>query len=1259
MNNLDYIFLNNKIQELMRVSFKKLRFFALLYIAIHFFLITLSSVEASELGKFKPLTLQTSGLRISGGIEVDKYGNIYVLDSGSTCVRKFKADGTKLISFCTGDPGKQLGGIAVDASGNIYVSSRIEHIIYKLNSGGTLIKQWGSEGTGNGQFKYPRGIAIDDTGNVYVADSVNNRIQKFAADGTYITQFGQMGYPADIALDKAGNMYITNTFPYSVKKLRSDGTDLSYGWKNNFNLPEGIAVDPNGNIYVADKNNGRIQKFTSDGEYLAQWGAESSLDGKFIFPSQLAIDTAGNLYVIEGEALNQRVQKMTPLPSDANLSSLKIGTFTIPLSSNNQVTVGNDVSMLTITATALDPLAAINIEGKLSSTGTLSYQTNLDVGSNIIPIVVTAQDGRTKKTYTLTVVRLTSTDASLKALTINHGTLSPAFSANQEMYTVQVEHAVSSIQITASPTNDGAKVAVNNKTSSETVELVVGETTIPIVVTAQDGKTQKTYTLTVTRVLSEDATLKNLTVSEGTLNPAFSANEENYMVQVGNDVTTLEIAASTTDSQASMTINGNVTTSETIALVAGQPTTIPIVVTAQDGKTQKTYTLTVTRVLSEDATLKNLTVSEGTLNPAFSANEENYMVQVGNDVTTLDIAASTTDSQASMTINGNVTTSETIALVAGQPTTIPIVVTAQDGKTQKTYTLTVTRALSEDATLQKLSVSEGILSPVFKADEENYTLQVEHNVTMLDVEAVTTNSEASVTINGKHTALDSIELLVGQAKTVSIVVTAPDGKTQKTYTLTVARAPSSDVTLQTLTVDQGILNPSFQPTINRYTIQPDLATSTIQVTALPTNVDASVMINGKTTTTDTITIIAGETMTIPIIVTAQNGEQGVYTLLVQEPSIPVTSVIVQPTNLQLQLGGSPVALTATIFPANAGNQNVSWRSNNPTVATVDQNGMVTPKSAGVADIIVTTIDGSRTATAQITVEQVVYSNEPTPSSAPIQEPVNDNDYSPSTPVNIIFHTNGGTVIEPMEVIYNTKLSNLPIPTREGYRFAGWYQDKELTKPWDKGMLVKESFTLYAKWTALPVEEAEAPKDSQAPKTPQPLPPIVTFQDIENHWAQEIIEALATQGIITGYKDGTFRPNETISRQHVAVLLTRAFTFEASRPTIAFTDVAPHHPYYHEITILQQAGIIDGVDGAFHPTDQLTRAQLAKILANTLQLQPQTTSSFTDVDSSHWSAEYIGALERAGIALGDNGEFRLEASVTRAQLAAFLYRAMQQ
>ncbi len=223
--------------------------------------------------------------------------------------------------------------------------------------------------------------------------------------------------------------------------------------------------------------------------------------------------------------------------------------------------------------------------------------------------------------------------------------------------------------------------------------------------------------------------------------------------------------------------------------------------------------------------------------------------------------------------------------------------------------------------------------------------------------------------------------------------------------------------------------------------------------------------------------------------------------------------------------------------------------------------------------------------ADVTLYAQWASNPSTPNEGNVTGPSTsegNNSANPSRSIQISLETNGGLSLKDIEIAYNTTVSDLPIPTREGYRFAGWYQDKELTKPWDKRMLVKESLTLYAKWTALPEEEAESSIDSQPPKTPQPLLPIVTFQDIENHWAQEIIEALATQGIITGYKDGTFRPNETISRQHVAVLLTRAFTFEASRPSIAFSDVAPHHPYYHEITILQQAGIIDGIDGAFHP-----------------------------------------------------------------------------
>ncbi|AVK83258.1 hypothetical protein C3943_06610 [Lysinibacillus sp. B2A1] len=1334
----------------MMLSVKKLRLFVLLYIVLQFSLIVFFPVEASDAGKFQTIL---TGFSQPEGIAVDKNGNIYVTDAAYNCIWKFKSDNSFINKWCDqigGQPISNPKGIAVDTIGNIYITNSNDATIQKFKADGTHIKTWGGHGAGNGQFDFPSSIAIDAAGNIYIADTFNIRIQKFTSDGVYLTNFYVGYYPYSITIDKLGNLYVANTD--ALRKYKADGTYLME-FNRDLNFPDGIVVDADNNVYVVDRVKHRIQKYASDGTYLTQWGTHGQADGQFFYPTQIAIDTVGNLYVTDMN--NKRVQKMTPLPSDANLSELKMNTFTLPLQPNQQVVVGNDTSTLTITATAADPLAKINIEGKPTSIRTLSYQANLNVGNNVIPIVVTAQDGHSKKKYTLTIMRLPSSDATLKNLTVNHGVLSPTFVANEEHYILQVEHAVSTLQITAETTNDEAGMTINgNQKTSETIALVAGQTTtIPIVVTAQNGVTQKTYTLAVTRALSDDATLKSIAVDHGTLSPAFTANEETYTLQVEHGVTAINVAAQPVDSQASVTINGSEKTSETIALVAGQTTTIPIVVTAQNGVTQKTYTLAVTRALSDDATLKSIAVDHGTLSPAFTANEETYTLQVEHGVTAINVAAQPVDSQASVTINGSEKTSETIALVAGQTTTIPIVVTAQngvtqktytlavtrvlsddatlksiavdhgtlspaftaneetytlqvehgvtainvaalpldsqasvtingsektsetialaagqtttisiivtaqDGKTQKTYTMTVTRAPSSDATLQSLTVSNGMLSPAFMAHEENYTVQVEHSVTTLDVAAITTDSQASLTINGNHTTSETVTLLAGQIVTIPVVVTAEDGITQKTYTLIIARAPSSDTTLQSLTVDNGIVSPSFQPAITMYTVRPDVAASTLRVTALPTNADASVMINGHTTTADTITLTMSQPMTIPIIVTAQNGEQSVYTLLVQETFIPVASIMVQPTQLQLQVGGSPVALNATVYPTDASNPRVSWRSKNQIVATVDEHGRVTPKSAGVAEIVVTTVDGGQLATALITVEQVIAGNESTPSPAPIQELIDNNNFSPPVPMKITFHTNGGAVIEPIEMAYNTKVSDLPVPTKEGYRFDGWYQDEALTKLWAKEMLVKENLTLYAKWTALPVEEPEAPKEPQQPS--QPKPSVVTFQDIENHWAQEMIEALATQGIIKGYEDGTFRPNESISRQHVASLFTRAFEFEGIRPTGAFSDVAPNHMYYDAIMTLQQAGIIDGADGAFRPTDNITRAQLAKILANTLQLKSEGTSSFKDVDSNHWSVGYIAALERAEIALGDNGKFHPEASVTRAQLAAFLYRAMQQ
>ena len=97
----------------------------------------------------------------------------------------------------------------------------------------TLLNNWGSYGSGDGQFWYPTAVALDTTGSVYVVDTGNRRIQKFDKNGAYLSHWGSEG--------NAGGQ---------------------------FNAPRGVGVDTAGSVYVADTGNHRIQKFDNHGDYL-------------------------------------------------------------------------------------------------------------------------------------------------------------------------------------------------------------------------------------------------------------------------------------------------------------------------------------------------------------------------------------------------------------------------------------------------------------------------------------------------------------------------------------------------------------------------------------------------------------------------------------------------------------------------------------------------------------------------------------------------------------------------------------------------------------------------------------------------------------------------------------------------------------------------------------------------------------------------------------------------------------------------------
>lgn len=169
-----------------------------------------------------------------------------------------------------------------------------------------------------------------------------------------------------------------------------------------------------------------------------------------------------------------------------------------------------------------------------------------------------------------------------------------------------------------------------------------------------------------------------------------------------------------------------------------------------------------------------------------------------------------------------------------------------------------------------------------------------------------------------------------------------------------------------------------------------------------------------------------------------------------------------------------------------------------------------------------------------------------------------------------------------------------------------------------------------------------------------------FADIpaDYMYAKEV-KFLVDNKYVTGYGDGTFRPNETLSRAHAAVIISRVLGLDTTKvKDPGFKDVTPNHTYYKEIAAVQNAGIISGVNGMYNPNNQLTRAQMAKIIALAFDLKGVSNIQFTDVPKTSWEYEYVQALAANNITTGyGNNLFKPNVSITRMHFGLFLYRVL--
>jgi sugar lactone lactonase YvrE len=313
-----------------------------------------TTVAGSGTGTFLDGTGTLAGFNSSMGVTVDSSGNIYVADADNNRIRKISPIGqvttiagsgiaTYLDGVGTAAGFNTPSGIILDINGNLYIADTNNHRIRKISTTGQVTTIAGSgiatflNGTGTlAGFNSPQSITVDNSGILYIADTMNYRVRKITTDGIVTTlvgtgsvgSFDSTGTSASfnkiygITISTiTGIIYVNDTDNQKIRKITQAGVVTSLS-ATGFSYPRGIIIDKLGNIYVCEFT-GRIKLVTSEttsttiaGSVTNAYLDATGINASFWFPSGIALDTYGNIYVADPG--NNRIRRIEMLGVQVN-----------------------------------------------------------------------------------------------------------------------------------------------------------------------------------------------------------------------------------------------------------------------------------------------------------------------------------------------------------------------------------------------------------------------------------------------------------------------------------------------------------------------------------------------------------------------------------------------------------------------------------------------------------------------------------------------------------------------------------------------------------------------------------------------------------------------------------------------------------------------------------------------------------------------------------------------------------------------------
>jgi sugar lactone lactonase YvrE len=220
--------------------------------------------------------------------------------------------------------------VALAPGGSLYVADQRSYVIQRFSRTGRFEGEWGSYGTGPGQFAAVNALEVDAAGNVYAVDSAQNRVQVFDARGRFLrwwggrgTRLGEFDFGGGGNSDRPpgggiavhlGFVYVSDTANDRIVRFRLDGTHPTLvagrGQGSSQVLrPRGLVVQGS-RLYVADNGNHRVDVLSLTGRPLARFGVFGHGTGQFSNPYDVALDAQGNVFVADDN--NNRVVELSP-----------------------------------------------------------------------------------------------------------------------------------------------------------------------------------------------------------------------------------------------------------------------------------------------------------------------------------------------------------------------------------------------------------------------------------------------------------------------------------------------------------------------------------------------------------------------------------------------------------------------------------------------------------------------------------------------------------------------------------------------------------------------------------------------------------------------------------------------------------------------------------------------------------------------------------------------------------------------------------